>query len=55
MGLGSFFQTAKNTLKLARKSDRQEYLLYLKLVILGVGVVGVIGYIIQTISGFLQL
>ncbi len=55
MGLGSFIRSAKNTMKLAHKSDRQEFMLYLKLVLLGVSVVGTIGFIIQTISAFLQL
>ncbi|MFQ6135118.1 MAG: protein translocase SEC61 complex subunit gamma [Nitrososphaerales archaeon] len=55
MGLGSFMRSAVNTLKLARKSDREEFMLYLKLVALGVGVVGTIGFIIQSISSFLQL
>tara|TARA_B100002003_G_scaffold213791_1_gene211690 strand:+ start:43 stop:213 length:171 start_codon:yes stop_codon:yes gene_type:complete len=55
MGLGSFIRSAKNTMKLAHKSDRQEFMLYLKLVLLGVGVVGTLGFVIQTISAFLQL
>jgi len=55
MGINSFLKSAVNTLKLARKSDREEYMLYLKLVTLGVGVVGTIGFIIQLISSFLQL
>jgi protein transport protein SEC61 subunit gamma-like protein len=55
MGLGSFVRSAKNTMKLAHKSDRTEFMLYLKLVVLGIGVVGTIGYIIQTISSFIQL
>jgi preprotein translocase subunit Sss1 len=42
-------------LKLARKSDWTEFSLYLKLVVLGVGVVGTIGYIIQSIGAFFQL
>jgi protein transport protein SEC61 subunit gamma-like protein len=55
MGLGSFARSAVNTLKLARKSDWTEFSLYLKLVVLGVGVVGTIGYIIQSIGAFFQL
>ncbi len=55
MGLGSFMRSAANTLKLARKSDREEFMLYLKLVALGIGVVGTIGFIIQTIGAFLLL
>lgn len=48
-------RSAKNTMKLAHKSDRTEYMLYLKLVTLGIGIVGTIGFIIQTISSFIQL
>lgn len=55
MGLGSFARSAVNTLKLARKSDRTEFMLYLKLVALGVGIVGTLGFIIQSIGAFLQL
>jgi protein transport protein SEC61 subunit gamma-like protein len=55
MGLGSFARSAMNTMKLARKSDWTEFSLYLKLVILGVGVVGTIGYIIQSVGAFFQL
>ncbi|MCL4436754.1 MAG: protein translocase SEC61 complex subunit gamma [Thaumarchaeota archaeon] len=55
MGLGNFARSAVNTLKLARKSDWTEFSLYLKLVILGVGVVGTIGFIIQSIGAFFQL
>lgn len=55
MGLGSFARSAVNTMKLAHKSDRAEFMLYLKLVTLGVGVVGSIGFIIQLISSLLQL
>jgi protein translocase SEC61 complex gamma subunit len=36
--------------KLAKKSDRTEFMLYLKLVALGVAVVGVIGFFIKFIS-----
>ncbi len=55
MGLGSFLRATTNTLKLARKSDREEFMLYLKLVSLAVGVVGTIGFIIQSIGAFFQL
>ena len=55
MGLGNFARSAVNTLKLARKSYWTEFSLYLKLVLLGVGVVGTIGFIIQSIGAFFQL
>ena len=55
MAISSFFKSMIQTLKLTRKSDRQEFTLYLKLVLLGIAVVGVIGFIIQLVSAFLLL
>jgi protein transport protein SEC61 subunit gamma-like protein len=43
-------QTLKNmanTMKMAKKPDRDEYQQHLRLVILGIGGVGTIGFIIQ--------
>jgi protein translocase SEC61 complex gamma subunit len=37
-------------LKLSKKSDREQFFLYLKLVMLGVGVVGTIGFMIKLLS-----
>ncbi len=39
-----------SVLRLSKKSDREEFFLYLKLVTLGLGVVGIIGFIIKLIS-----
>ena len=36
-----------NTIKLAKKSDRDDYMQHLRLVLLGVASVGTIGFIIQ--------
>ena len=36
-----------NTMKLARKSDKDDYMQHLRLVLLGVACVGTIGFIIQ--------
>jgi len=36
-----------NTMKLARKSDKDDYMQHLRLVLLGVAGVGTIGFIIQ--------
>ncbi len=36
-----------NTMKLAKKSDKDDYMQHLRLVILGIGSVGAIGFIIQ--------
>lgn len=39
-----------SVLKMSRKSDRTEFFLYLKLVVLGLGVVGIIGFLVKLIS-----
>jgi protein translocase SEC61 complex gamma subunit len=39
-----------SVIKLSRKSDREEFFLYLKLVMMGLGVVGIIGFLIKLIS-----
>jgi len=55
VGLRDFFRSAKNTLKLSRKSDRDEFLLYLKLVLIGLAVVGAIGFIIQLVASLIKI
>lgn len=55
MGLSSFLSSAWRTLKLTRKSDREEFMLYLKLVCLGFGIVGTIGFIIYFLASTLML
>jgi protein translocase SEC61 complex gamma subunit len=42
-----------SVIRLSRKSDREEFFLYLKLVMLGLGVVGIIGFLIKLISAAL--
>ncbi len=41
------FRDMINTVKLAKKSDKDDYMEHLRLVLLGIGVVGGIGFIIQ--------
>ena len=36
-----------NTIKLAKKSDKEDYMQHLRLVLLGMATVGAIGFIIQ--------
>jgi len=36
-----------NTVKLAKKSDRDDYMQHLRLVLLGIAAIGTIGFIIQ--------
>ena len=55
MGLKEFLLSAWHTLKLARKSGREEFLLYLKLVFLGLFIVGSIGFLIQFVGALIKL
>ncbi len=50
MGFRDFLSSAATIFRLAHKSDRDEFMLYLKLVTLGVCVVGVIGFLIKLIG-----
>ena len=52
MGFRGFLRSANAIFKLAHKSDRDEFTLYLKLVALGMAVVGVIGFLIKLIGSF---
>ncbi len=55
LGLKDFIRSAWNTLKLARKSTREEFLLYLKLVFIGLFAVGAIGFLILFVSSLIKL
>ena len=50
MGLKEFFRASAAIFRLAHKSDRDEFSLYLKLVVLGIAVVGAIGFLIKLIG-----
>ncbi len=50
MGVRDFFRSSAAIFRLAHKSDRDEFTLYLKLVGLGMAVVGVIGFLIKLIG-----
>ena len=55
MKIKIFLKSIINTLKLSRKSDKAEFLLYLRLVGLGIGVVGTIGFIIQFAAAYIKM
>jgi protein translocase SEC61 complex gamma subunit len=55
MGISSFLRATWRTLKLTRKSDREEFFLYMKLVLIGFGVVGSIGFIIYYLASVIEL
>ncbi|MCD6445963.1 protein translocase SEC61 complex subunit gamma [Candidatus Bathyarchaeota archaeon] len=54
MGLKSFLSQCARTLKLAVKPGKSELWLSIKICFIGIGIVGLIGYIINLIGGFLQ-
>lgn len=53
--LGGFVRSTINTLKLAHKSDKEEFFLYMKLTLLGLAAVGTIGYIVQLVGALFRL
>jgi protein translocase SEC61 complex gamma subunit len=50
MNLSNSIRELVNTLKYSKKSDSTEYMLYLKLVLLGVVVVGGVAFIIHIVA-----
>ncbi|MGA2386118.1 MAG: protein translocase SEC61 complex subunit gamma [Candidatus Bathyarchaeia archaeon] len=50
MGIQSWLQQAGRTLKLAIKPGREELWLSIKISLLGIGIIGVIGYVIKLLS-----
>ena len=50
MGLKSWLTQAGRTLKLATKPGREELWLSIKISLLGIGVVGLVGYVIKLLS-----
>ena len=50
MGLRYFLKSAGAIFRLSHKSDKDEFLLYLKLVALGMALVGTIGFIIRLVG-----
>jgi len=50
LGFGDFVRSVAAIFRLSHKSDRREFTLYLKLVSLGIAVVGTIGFIIKLVG-----
>ena len=50
MGIRSWLSQASRTLKLAVKPDRSELWLSIKISVLGIGVVGLVGFVIRLLS-----
>jgi protein translocase SEC61 complex gamma subunit len=55
MSITTWLSAAWRTLKLTRKSDREEFFLYMKLVLIGFGIVGAIGFIIYYLASVIEL
>ena len=55
MGLRSFLNSCIRTLKLSSKPGKKELWLSLKISFLGIGVVGIIGFIVRLISSLLAV
>ena len=54
MGLGSFFQSASRLLRTLSKPDWKTYSLSIKIVFIGIAVLGAIGFLIRLISVTIQ-
>ena len=54
MNISNSIRELVNTLKYSKKSSGKEYMLYLKLVILGVGVVGGVAFMIHLLSAIIS-
>jgi len=53
MGIRDWLSQAARTLKLSSKPDRQELWLSIKISILGIGAVGLIGFVIRLMAAIL--
>ncbi|MCK5671310.1 protein translocase SEC61 complex subunit gamma [Candidatus Bathyarchaeota archaeon] len=54
MGLNEFFQSADRLLRTLSRPDWKTYWMSLKIVFAGIGVLGIIGYLIRLMSTVLQ-
>ncbi|OGD55819.1 protein translocase SEC61 complex subunit gamma [Candidatus Bathyarchaeota archaeon RBG_13_52_12] len=54
MGINDFIESAKRLLVTINKPDWKTFSLSLKIVLLGIGVLGAIGYIIRLVAVVLQ-
>ncbi|MEM1607038.1 MAG: protein translocase SEC61 complex subunit gamma [Candidatus Bathyarchaeia archaeon] len=54
MGLTSFIRASVRLFKLARKPDRDELWLSIKLCFLGITIVGLIGFIVYMLASFIR-
>jgi len=50
LGAREMLKAMASVLRVTKKSDKEQFFLYLKLVVLGLGVVGTIGFLIKLLS-----
>ncbi|MEM2875807.1 MAG: protein translocase SEC61 complex subunit gamma [Candidatus Bathyarchaeia archaeon] len=54
LGLKTFIQSCARLLKMSKKPGKREFWLSIKISLLGVLLIGVVGFIIKFISGVIQ-
>ena len=54
MGLGSFFQSASRLLRTLSRPDWKTYFLSVRIVFIGVAILGAFGFLIRLISATIQ-
>jgi len=54
MGIRDWLSQAARTLKLASKPDREELWLSMKITVLGMGAIGLIGFVIKLMASILN-
>jgi len=50
LGLRSFISECKNVLKLSRKPTRRDIWLSIRIILIGLAIIGIVGFIIRLIS-----
>jgi len=55
LGLKDSLRSMRSTIRLTKRTTFEEFKLYLKLVGIGLGVVGGVGFVVKLIAGFLTL
>lgn len=54
MGVKSFLSSCKRLIKLVGRPSREEVWTYIKTGLIGIGIIGVVGFIVKLISSMLQ-
>ena len=54
MGLNEFFQSADRLLKTLTRPDWKTYWMSIKIVFAGVGIIGIIGYMVRLLAAVIQ-